>query len=229
MSKVWFNDPQELFNKNKIMEFWPDNTQTENDRINSTTRFIIYTTCAIYLMKRDVRIFILAAMVLSVLYVFHKNEMITMEAAPTPMTVDYGMDCQPPTEDNPMANQIYGDSPTRPEACYYPTVEGEVKKYLDDTIPYDCGRSRCPMPKYQRNAAARQFISNPNTANPSAQTEFAEWCYGKKFQPMCKDDPSRCNPNARGVQLEAFAGLDPNGDMRTGMRGGGNGAAGTSS
>ena len=44
---------------------------------------------------------------------------------------------------------------------------------------------------------------------------------------MCRDDPSACNPNARGAQLEAFGGLDPSGDMRTGMRGGGNGAPGS--
>ena len=49
----------------------------------------------------------------------------------------------------------------------------------------------------------------------------------KKNRPMCKDDPSVCNPNARGVQLGAFAGLDPNGDLRTGMSRGGNGAPGT--
>jgi len=230
MADVWFNNPQELFNREKITEFWPDNTQTENDRINATTRFIIYSTCIIYLMKRDVRVFVLAAMVLSVLYIFHKNEMITVENTANPMTVQYGSDCQRPTEDNPMSNFLlsdYVDNPNKQPACFYPTVEGEVKKYLDDTIPYDCGRSRCPLPKYQRNAAARQFISTPNSANPSAQTEFAEWCYGKKFQPMCRDDPSKCNPNARGAQLEAFAGLDPTGDKRSGMFGGRGGRAGT--
>jgi hypothetical protein len=43
--------------------------------------------------------------------------------------------------------------------------------------------------------------------------------YGKKGAPMCKSDGTMCNPNARGVQLDAFAGLDPSGDKRSGMHG----------
>jgi len=38
---------------------------------------------------------------------------------------------------------------------------------------------------------------------------------------MCRDDPSQCDPNFRGVQLEAFAGLDSSGNSRSGMTGGG--------
>lgn len=223
MSKVWFEDPQQLFKKDKITEFWPNSSQSEGDRINATTRFIIYLTCIIYLMKRDIRVFVLAGMVISVLYVFHKNDMVKVEAEPEPMTTMYKPDCQLPTDDNPMANVLlsdYTDNPNRDPACYYPTVRDQVKSKLDNTIPYDCGRSRCPLPKYQRNASARQFVSAPNSTIPSAQTDFAEWCYGKKFQPLCRDDPSKCDPNFRGAQLEAFAGLDPNGDKRTGMFGG---------
>lgn len=223
MSATWFDDPQQLFRQDKIKEFWPNSSQTDSDRINATTRFIIYLTCIIYLMKRDIRVFVLAGMVISVLYVFHKNEMIKYEAEPEPMTADYDTNCQLPSEDNPMANVLlsdYSEQPNRKPACYYPSVQGQVKSLLDDTIPYDCGRSRCPLPKYQQNAAARQFVTAPVSTIPGAQTEFAEWCYGKKFQPLCRDDPSKCDPNFRGAQLEAFAGLDPNGDKRSGMSGG---------
>jgi hypothetical protein len=75
------------------------------------------------------------------------------------------------------------------------------------------------MPKYLRNAAERQFISNPVTKIPGDQTAFAEWLYGPKNGPMCKSDTQFCSPDARGVQLEAFAGLAPNGDKRSGMFG----------
>ena len=177
-----------------------------------------------YLLKRDIRIFILAIMVLGVLYMFHQNGMIEKPGSvPMPNMshdVDYVPDCQLPSAQNPMANVLlsdYTEDPDRPPACYYPTVEKKVKRVLDDTIPYDCGRSRCSLPKYQRNAAARQFVSMPVSTIPGAQTAFAEWCYGKKYQPQCRDDPSKCSPNARGVQLEAFGGLDRAGDKRSGM------------
>jgi hypothetical protein len=106
------------------------------------------------------------------------------------------------------------------EACYYPTVKTFVNSYTSDRIPYDSGRSRTPMPKYLRNAMERQFVSNPVTNIPGDQTAFAEACYGKKNAPTCKSDTRFCNPNARGVQLEAFSGLGGNGDKRSGMHGG---------
>lgn len=219
---VWFNDPSQLFRNDKILKFWPNNNQSSAERINASTRFIIYTATILYAMRRDPRILALALMVGIVIYILYKGNMVR-EGKHTPVyshETNYTPDCQLPTETNPMANYMLGDNPERPPACYYPTVKNLVKEKLDDTIPYDCGRSRCALPKYQRNAAARQFVSNPVTTARGDQTDFAEWCYGKKFRPMCRDDPSQCDPNFRGAQLEAFAGLDPSGNARSGMSGG---------
>ena len=220
---VWFNDPTELFRKNKILNFWPTSAQSPDERVNASTRFIIYSASILYLIKRDIRIFLLALMVISVLFILYKNNSITKSNNPHPLNSsshNYVPDCQLPTRDNPMANVLmmdYERNPDRSPACYYPTVRDDVKRYLDDTIQFDAGRSRSSLPWVQRNASARQFISAPVSTIPNAQTDLAEWCYGKKGAPMCKDDPSVCNPNARGVQLEAFAGLDPTGDKRSGM------------
>ena len=223
---VWFSDPLELFRKNQILNFWPTSSQTPSERVNASTRFILYAACILYLIKRDPRVFILAGMVIGVMFIMYKSNIISPSNSPYPFSsgdIDHFPNCQLPTADNPMANVLLNDyekDPNRPPACYYPTVQNRVKSLLDDTFQFDAGRSRSSLPKYQRNAAARQFISAPVSTIPGAQTDFAEWCYGKKFRPMCRDDPSVCNPNMRGAQLEAFAGLDSSGDMRTGMRGG---------
>ena len=101
----------------------------------------------------------------------------------------------------------YIDKPNRPSACDAGTVRAQIKKVFTDTIPYDMGRSRSPWPQHQQNAAARQFVTAPVSNIPGDQTAFAEWLYGKKNAPSCRDDPSVCNPDIRGVQMEAFAGL----------------------
>jgi len=224
---VWFSDPAELFNTHKLLNFWPTSSQSPDERVNSSTRFILYMSTLVYLIKRDVRVYLLALMVIGVLFILYKSNTITQSDVPYPLlSQQTNNSCQLPTPDNPMANVLlndYEDDPNRPPACFYPTVEKEVKKYLDDTIPFDADRSRSSLPRYQRQFGARQFVSAPVTTIPNNQTEFAEWCYGKKNRPMCKDDPTICDPNARGVQLDAFAGLDPNGDMRTGMTRGGPG------
>ena len=224
--QAWFDDPQQLTRADQVLQFWPNKDQTPEDRINAASRFIIYACCIIYITSRDPRIFFLGATVLAVLYVMYKSKMVKET---------YGMaasgdiaGCQMPTMDNPMGNVLitdYTDAPNRLEACYYPTVKPFVKSFLDDRIPYDAGRSRSAMPEYQRNAAARQFVTTAVSKIPGDQTAFAEWCYGPKNGPMCKSDGSVCSPNARGVQLEAFGGIGYDGDKRGGMFGGGNGTA----
>jgi hypothetical protein len=160
----------------------------------------------------------LGATVIAVIFVLYKSKMVKETYG---IGVNRGK-CQMPTEDNPMGNVMitdFTDAPNRLEACYYPSVKPFVNSYISDRIPFDSGRSRTPMPKYLRNAAERQFVSNPVTTIPGDQTEFAEWLYGAKNGPMCKSGDGQCDPNARGVQLEAFSGLGANGDKRSGMFG----------
>jgi len=224
--QAWFDDPQQLTRADQVSQFWPNKDQTPEDRINAASRFIIYACCIIYITRRDPRIFVLGATVLAVLYVMYKSKMIK-ETYGIATSGDIA-GCQMPTMDNPMGNVLitdYTDAPNRLEACYYPTVKPFVKSFLDDRIPYDAGRSRSAMPEYQRNAAARQFVTTAVSNIPGDQTAFAEWCYGPKNGPMCKSDGGVCSPNARGVQLEAFGGIGYDGDKRGGMFGGGNGTA----
>ena len=72
--KVWFEDPQELIRTDKVLQFWPTNTQSGDERVNAASRFIIYAACFIYLIRRDPRIFVLASTVLGVLYVMYNSK-----------------------------------------------------------------------------------------------------------------------------------------------------------
>jgi hypothetical protein len=219
---VWFKEPMELFRADEIFKFWPTSEQDPAERINASSRFVIYSSSIIYLIKRDARIFILAAMVLAVMYVLHAKNMIKVPSArPTAIvtnsTEEPSTYCERPTFDNPMGNVLlsdYIDKPNRAPACDAGTVRNQIKKVFTDTIPYDMGRSRSPWPKYQQNAAARQFMPTAVSTIPGDQTGFAEWLYGKKGSPSCREDPSKCDPNIRGAQLEAFAGLGPEGAPR---------------
>jgi len=218
--KPWFEDFKELIRSDKVLQFWPTNDQTPADRINAASRFIIYATCIIYLIRRDPRIFVLGATVLGVLYVMYRSNMVQgAQVRPANSeTLGGGNACQMPTEDNPLGNVLLTDitdDPGRAGACYYPTVKGHVKFFGDDRVIYDGGRSRTALPEYQRNASARQFVSMPVTSIPGDQTAYAEWLYGPKMGPMCKGgDMAVCDPNARGAQLSAFRGLQASGDRR---------------
>jgi hypothetical protein len=215
--KAWFDDPQQLIRADQVTQFWPNRDQTPAERINAASRFIIYATCILYITRRDPRIFILGVTVLSVLYVMYKSKMIK-----EPYNINGKNSCQLPTENNPMANVLmtdYTDAPNRLEACYYPSVKSQVNHFVGNRIPYDGGRSGSPTVAAKRNLFERQFVSASVSKIPGDQTAFAEWCYGKKNGPICRTHPEICNPNMRGVQLEAFGGLDPAGDSRVSHRG----------
>jgi len=212
---MWFENPSELFLTGKVYEFWPNASQSPPERINATSRFIIYTALVLYLIRRDIRLLILAAVVLAGLYIVQKNGLVSAYHG-RPWYAGRDNDnpsaCTHPTAENPMANAMLYQTktdPNRAPACYYPTVKPQVEALLDDTLPVSLGRSGPVLPEFQRKANARQWVSAPVSTFPSAQTDFAEWCYGKKFRPMCRDTPWACDPNARGVDLEARSGIYP--------------------
>jgi len=209
--RVWFDDPRHLIRSDKLFSFWPSKTQSSAERVNATSRFVIYSGILLYVIKKDNRIPILVIFTLSILFIMYRGKIIKEYFS--------GEDqlCQRPSQNNPMANVLlsdYKDQPNRLEACLYEDVQDDVRKYVDNTFPISNTRSRSALPEYQRRAAARQFISAPVSSIPGDQTAFAEWCYGKKNRPLCRDDPSRCDPNARGAQPESFAGLDLSGTIR---------------
>ena len=213
----WFEDPKQLVRVDKVHEFWPSKSQTSADRVNASARFIIYASCIIYLIKRDPRIFVLGATALGVLYIMEKSDMVKEGASVAPKETEYnniGKTCTMPTKDNPMGNVLmsdYVDRPDRPQSCHYPSVKTPVNNYITGDIKYGPARSRSAMPEYQRNALSRQFISMPDTS--LGNTPYYEFIHGKRGD-TCRQNPAMCDPNARGVQLEAFAGLAPNGDAR---------------
>lgn len=222
--KVWFEDPRQIVDEKNFLQFWPNGEQSPEERINAASRFIIYASALLYLIRRDPRVFILGGTLLGTIYVLYKSKMVREGHVGAPEQSS----CQRPTMDNPMGNVLmtdYSQAPNRLEACYYPSVKPQVQRFTSDRIPYDSGRSRTSMPKYLRNAMERQFVTMPVSKIPGGQTEFAEWLYGSKNGPMCRSDSKYCDPNARGVQSEAFAGIGGDGDMRSGMFGGGNGRA----
>jgi hypothetical protein len=199
----WFNNPSELFRSDRILSFWPNANQSPSERINASTRFVIYLSCILYLIKRDSRVLVLGVMVIAALFMLDKYKVVSGGSK--------SLDCQMPTEESPMGNVMlmdYENNPDRPPACYYPTVRKEVASFIDDSIQFYQNTPRGPSPGAQRKAFSRQFISMPVTTIPNDQTAFAEWLYGKKYSPQCRDDQSMCDPDYWGGQTAAYSGLD---------------------
>lgn len=186
-------DPKDIFKSDQLLKFWPSASQTAKERVLATTRFVIYATCIMYLIKRDARVFALGILVLAVLYYLWTTNMITDGKIRPPygegiQTNAFRSQVTMPTLDNPMANVLlsdYVDNPERPSAAWYPSVRTEVQQQWSKIHPFERLRD-----------AERNFYSVPVTTIPNDQTGFAEARFGKKFAPMCKDQGGRaCEPD----------------------------------
>ena len=137
---VWFDNPSLLFQKKEVFKFWPHPDQSFEDRINASSRFIIYAICGLYLVKRDTRIIVLGLVALAGLYFLYNAPTNDSKRTNSPVQGP----CQKPTMENPMGNVLLTDyitNPQRPPAC--PTAKD---KYVEMQMGVGNGRSRAPSP-----------------------------------------------------------------------------------
>ena len=196
---------QEVFQKDKLLDFWPTNRQSAKERVEATTRFVVYASALVFLTSKDARVILLGLLVLTVLYVLYFNGMIPDGER----SVDYKLDASGftmPSRDNPMGNILMGEystQPDRPPAAWYPSVREEVQQEWDSIHPFERVRD-----------AERNFYTTASTTIPNDQAAFAQASYGRPFAPQCRDTPEACDPE--GNPYARFP-------ERTQMRGG-NGA-----
>lgn len=183
---------QEVFQKDKLLNFWPTNRQSAKERVEATTRFVVYASVLVYLTSKDARVVLLGLLVLTVLYVLYFNGMIPDGER----SMNYKLDASGftmPSRDNPMGNILMGEYSTQPDrapAAWYPSVREEVQHEWDSIHPFERVRD-----------AERNFYTTPSTTIPNDQAAFAQASYGRPFAPQCRDTPEACdpegNPNAR--------------------------------
>jgi hypothetical protein len=182
--QFWFNKPQILFEKNRLTSFWPSKYHSYEERINALTRFIVYCGTILSLHKRKSDPMVMALLLVFVLVVISKSKNKVMEKI---MKVQYPeRDCQSPTINNPMANQIPYDGVFRKKACNSRSVANDITNSLFAEFPTD------GLSNMSKDFIERQFFSVPNTDIVNDQKGFATWLYGEPNKKMCKSDPSFC-------------------------------------
>lgn len=186
-------DPKEVFKTSDLLKFWPTATQSADERVSSTTRFILYASCLVYLINRDARVFALGALALAILYYMWTTNMIKDGKMRT--TIGDGRlasvfrpDVTLPTVDNSMGNVLlsdYVDNPDRPAAAWYPSMRTQVQQVWSQIHPFERQRD-----------AERNFYPMPSTTIPNDQTGFAQAAYGKPFAAKCHDQGgASCDPD----------------------------------
>lgn len=164
---MWFYKPSEL--TDKPFDFWPSQRQSYDQRINSTTRFIIYSSLIVYAMRRDVRVLVLMGMLIAAIFLLVKLE---PPNGPTASMI---------SRDNPVGNVLLSDYemyPNRPATYADPDL---IRSQMENIFPSDT------------RVAERQWYTMPNTTIPSDQDGMLKYMYGGRTE-NCRSNAAFCEP-----------------------------------
>ena len=176
-------------NYDKFFDFFPTKYQSQDERVESTSRFIIYTGILISIYRKNVIPIMFSIAILIFFYIMMKmNRKVTnskLKRHYNPSGCDkVEENCQQPSVTNPFANVLIGDEPNRNHACPIDDVEKDVTNKFNSTV------IKSEFDIYDNQNSQRQFYSNPNTSIPNDQTGFANWLYGQ--DEVCKSHPTSC-------------------------------------
>ena len=74
MSDFWLYNPLVLFDKDEILEFWPNKNMTLTRKMNAIARTIIVLTLVGFLFTQSVKLLITSIITLVVLVVLYKTQ-----------------------------------------------------------------------------------------------------------------------------------------------------------
>lgn len=195
VNEYWYNNIDLLFEKSKLLEFWPNKVQTKEEQFNSISRFIIYSGLTLSIYNTQSYYFIVSLFILILIVSFSKrlknkyikkNNNVVKSTNPN-LTKKMLQECQDPTSNNPFSNVLmsdYTENPDRAPACSSELKSKEIKDKFNDGLFRDINDI------YERENSQRQFYTTANTMIPNDQVNFAKWLYKKDN--TCKSDPSTC-------------------------------------
>ena len=206
----WLNNPRVLFNKDKIMEIWPLQNMTIEEKLNGITRLVLLLTVLGYLITKNIKIILTGTITLFSLVLLYKmkmenslkttiNDLNNKEGFTNPEL--YKMlrkNFTEPSVKNPAMNVLpteIDDNPNRKTAApsYNKVVENDMnektKEFIinnfDDKTNIDERLFKDLGDSFSFDQSMRTWNSTPNTSIPNDQKAFAEYCYGDMIS--CKE------------------------------------------
>ena len=213
MSEFWLYNPLVLFDKDGIIELWPNKEYSLSRKLNAVTRTIILLTILGYYLTRSIKLLVTSIITLMAIVIIYKTQYEKKEKDKlkkkafkegfegnrnTKFLEVFEDKFTNPTIKNPLMNVLmteYKDNPKREQAApaYNKRIKDKIEeKAQNDKLFRDLGDSL----SFQNTL--RNFHSMPNTTIPNNQKEFAEFCYGN--MPSCKEgDADQCSKINRRI------------------------------
>jgi hypothetical protein len=205
----WFDDISILFDKDRLVEFFPSKFMSYEEKLNAIFRLCIYFTVLMILVnsgskKPDIQkylLFLIGAAILTIFFYKYRPEKKMKEGLENMLQTETSKNTQPenectrPTLDNPFMNFTMGDFMNiqdgkivdKAAACdnSSPDVKEEVDKYFENNLYRDVDDV------FGKMNSQRQFYTMPWTSPlPDPDGNFKNWLY--KSPLTCKEDSDYC-------------------------------------
>lgn len=210
--EFWFKNISVLFDKNKLLNYFPSSDMPLNEILNSLVRLSFYVSIIFIIFRRNLNYIFITIYMLIITYLIYYN--LSDEDKKKYEEFDNHYDKKNyvnPTDDNPFMNCLQEDYEKNPERIasneaelynekQYEEIQEDVNTKFNDDLFQDM------TDIYNNRNSQRQFYTMPNTQIPNDQTSFAKWCY---------ETPKTCK---EGNGVQCFNNLPPTfGDV--GLRG----------
>jgi len=184
--KFWLQNPKILFHKDKLLEVCPYSHMSYNEKMNATTRFIIYASMLGYIFLNNYLILLLGLiMIIFIIFIFNNNKVESFE------TTNLGsLDEGKHTSKNPLYNVLNSDyvddvNKVKLRDEYDQNKEAEINHQTKQFI-YEANKENKDIGNIFKNlsdkinfeSSMRQFYINPSTTIPNEQKDFLKYCYG---------------------------------------------------
>lgn len=210
----WTEDPNILFHKDYMFEFYPTPQMTYYQKLNTVTRIIIVLSLFLFLFFGNPLILVVASIVLFSIFILYKNDKKEMANKnllegyenPTQVYLKENNKAIPtnnevfeePTTKNPFSNILVPDYEYNPTRKGAPPISNEIVNDVVLQRAKELIQEQNPdqpniINKLFKNLndeldfeqSLRPFFSTANTTIPNDQGGFADFCYGNSIS--CKE------------------------------------------
>ena len=187
-NKIWIEDVEILFREDKLKEFIPIDTMSDYEKVNAITRFSIYFSIILYVLKDDIKYFYIPILTCIVIYFLYSinttNKRIEniddTYLAIRPKKENYKL----PSKNNPFMNlniTDYGTSKISKPALKGNRTNKKISSYFDKMY-------KNADDLHDKETFLRQYYTMPVTTVPDNRIKFAKWCYRGKRKCKTKNN-----------------------------------------
>jgi hypothetical protein len=161
---VWYKNATILFEKGRMMEFWPNAMHSREEKVNAIVRFIVFATVLTYLVSKKPKYLAMGLAGISAISVAYA----VGPKGPKPLPMVQTRDLRRPTRENPMSNRL--------------SLQDHDERPLDDSLETEEARATLFRQglylnledAWGKKTSERQFVSMPD----HDQGAFANYLYG---------------------------------------------------